>query len=233
MEATAQEDTFWSWTDLLLFMGVGLPALVVVFWLVHLLMKAFTDNKALLVMVPQFAGQAAMLVPLALLFRWKYERSLWKAIRLRVPARYIGPSLWLGLAVAIGVLLTAVAMRTPQMQNPMQDMMDDPASAPWVALFAVSIGPVVEEILFRGLLQQSAARSLGPVAGILVGAVPFAILHGPQYGWSWRHVLMIAAAGSAFGWWRMRTGSTGASSLMHAVYNGVFVAGFLVGRTAL
>jgi membrane protease YdiL (CAAX protease family) len=91
----------------------------------------------------------------------------------------------------------------------------------------------VEEIFFRGLLQQSATRSLGPIAGILIGAVPFALLHGPQYAWSWRHVLMIAAAGSAFGWWRMRTGSTGASSLMHAVYNGVFVAGFLVGRTAL
>jgi membrane protease YdiL (CAAX protease family) len=232
MEDSGQ-DTFWSWTDLLVFVGAGLPALAVVFWLVQLLMKPFTHNKALLVMVPQFAGQAAMLVLLALLFRWKYDRSLLAAMRLAVPSRYLGPSLWMGLAVAIGVLLTAVALRTPQLQNPMQDMMDDPGSAPWVAVFAISIGPLVEEIFFRGLLQQSATRSLGPIAGILIGAVPFALLHGPQYAWSWRHVLMIAAAGSAFGWWRMRTGSTGASSLMHAIYNGVFVAGFLVGRTAL
>jgi uncharacterized protein len=232
MEETAQ-DTFWSWTDLLVFVGAGLPALAAVFWIVHLLMKPFTENKALLLMVPQFAGQAAMLVLLAWLFRWKYDRSLLIAMRLPVPFRYVGPSLWMGLAVAIGVLVAAVAMRTPQLQNPMQDLMDDPGSAPWVAVFAISIGPLVEEIFFRGLLQQSATRSLGPIAGILIGAVPFALLHGPQYAWSWRHVLMIAAAGSAFGWWRMRTGSTGASSLMHAVYNGVFVAGFLVGRTAL
>jgi uncharacterized protein len=232
MEETGQ-DTFWSWTDLLVFVGAGLPALAVVFWLVAWLMGPFTHNKALLVMVPQFAGQAAMLVLLALLFRWKYDRSLLAAMRLAVPARYVGPSLWMGLAVAIGVLATAIALRTPQLQNPMQDLMDDPGSAPWVAVFAISIGPLVEEIFFRGLLQQSATRSLGPIAGILIGAVPFALLHGPQYAWSWRHVLMIAAAGSAFGWWRMRTGSTGASSLMHAVYNGVFVAGFLVGRTAL
>jgi membrane protease YdiL (CAAX protease family) len=232
MAETAQ-DTFWSWTDLLVFVGAGLPALAAVFWLVQLSMKPFTENKALLVMVPQFAGQAAMLFLLALLFRWKYDRSLLAAMHLTVPARYVGPSLWMGLAVAIGVLITAVAMRTPQLQNPMQDLMDDPGSAPWVAVFAISIGPLVEEIFFRGLLQQSATRSLGPIAGILIGAVPFALLHGPQYAWSWRHVLMIAAAGSAFGWWRRRTGSTGASSLMHAVYNGVFVAGFLVGRTAL
>jgi membrane protease YdiL (CAAX protease family) len=198
MEGTAQ-DTFWSWTDLLVFVGAGLPALAAVFWLVELLMKPFTNNKALLVMVPQFAGQAAMLVLLALLFRWKYDRSLLAAMRLAVPARYVGPSLWMGLAVAIGVLAAAIALRTPQLQNPMQDLMDDPGSAPWVAVFAISIGPLVEEIFFRGLLQQSATRSLGPIAGILIGAVPFALLHGPQYAWSWRHVLMIAAAGSAFG----------------------------------
>ena len=232
MEDTGQ-DTFWSWTDLLVFVGAGLPALAAVFWLVELLMKPFTNNKALLVMVPQFAGQARCWFSSRLLFRWKYDRSLLAAMRLAVPARYVGPSLWMGLAVAIGVLVAAIALRTPQLQNPMQDLMDDPGSAPWVAVFAISIGPLVEEIFFRGLLQQSATRSLGPIAGILIGAVPFALLHGPQYAWSWRHVLMIAAAGSAFGWWRMRTGSTGASSLMHAVYNGVFVAGFLVGRTAL
>jgi CAAX protease family protein len=229
----AGQDTFWSWTDLLLFLSLGLPTFVAVFWLVAWLMKALTHNKALLVMIPQFIGQAAMLVPLVLLFRWKYDRSFLRAMRLHVPARYVGPSLWMGFAVAIGVLLTAAAMRTPQLQNPMQDLMDDPSSAPWIALFAISIGPVVEEIFFRGLLQQSATRSLGPLLGILIGAVPFALLHGPQYAWSWRHLLMIAAAGSAFGWWRTRTGSTGASSVMHAVYNGVFVAGFLVGRTAL
>lgn len=229
----AGQDTFWSWTDLLLFLSLGLPAFVAVFWLVAWLMKPLTQNKALLLMIPQFLGQAAMLVPLALLFRWKYDRSFLAAMRLRVPARYLGPSLWMGLAVAIGVLVAAMAMRTPQLQNPMQDLMDDPSSAPWIALFAISIGPVVEEIMFRGLLQQTATRSLGPILGILIGAVPFALLHGPQYAWSWRHVVMIAAAGSAFGWWRMRTGSTGASSVMHAVYNGVFVAGFLVGRTAL
>ena len=124
MEETAQ-DTFWSWTDLLVFVGAGLPALAAVFWIVHLLMKPFTENKALLLMVPQFAGQAAMLVLLAWLFRWKYDRSLLIAMRLPVPSRYVGPSLWMGLAVAIGVLVAAVAMRTPQLQNPMQDLMDD------------------------------------------------------------------------------------------------------------
>ena len=61
--------------------------------------------------------------------------------------------------------------------------------------------------------------------------MPFALLHGPQYAWSWRHVLLIAVAGSAFGWWRVYTRSTGASALMHAGYNAVLVVGYLIGRT--
>ena len=51
-----RQDTFWSWTDLLLFLVLGLPAFVAVFWLVALSMKPLTHNKALLVMIPQFCG---------------------------------------------------------------------------------------------------------------------------------------------------------------------------------
>ena len=76
-------------------------------------------------------------------------------------------------------------------------------------------------------------RAVGVIAGILIGAIPFALLHGPQYAWSWRHVLLIAIAGSGFGWWRVRTQSTGSATLMHAGYNAVLVIGFLIGRSAL
>ena len=69
-------------------------------------------------------------------------------------------------------------------------------------LFAISIGPLVEEIFFRGSAAAVGGASLGPIAGILIGAVPFALLHGPQYAWSWRHRADDRGAGSAFGWWR-------------------------------
>jgi hypothetical protein len=73
--------------------------------------------------------------------------------------------------------------------------MNAPGAALWIAIFAVSVGPALEEIFFRGLLQPVAVRSAGAVAGVLIAAVPFALLHGPQYGWSWRHVLLIRACG--------------------------------------
>ena len=34
--------------------------------------------------------------------------------------------------------------------------------------------------------------------------------------------MIVAAAGAAFGWMRYRTGSTKASTIMHAAYNALF-----------
>ena len=63
-------------------------------------------------------------------------------------------------------------------------------------------------------------RSFGALPGILAAAVPFGLLHYSEYGNSWKHVVLISLAGAAFGWMRHATGSTKASTLMHAAYNG-------------
>src|SRR5256885_2249784 len=77
-----------------------------------------------------------------------------------------------------------------------------------VATLAVTLGPVSEELIFRGFLFPLLARTFGVVVAILGAALPFALLHGPQYAWSWRHILLVLLAGCAFGWVRHRTGST-------------------------
>jgi membrane protease YdiL (CAAX protease family) len=232
MEDT-QSEPFWTWSDLLVLIGAGIPAFVVVFWVAAAALRPLTTNKALLLMIPQFAGQAAMLAPFAMLCRWRYDRPLFPSLRLGVRVGEAVRSMPAGVLLAIGVLALANLLQAHDVPSPMQDLMNDPRSAPWVGVFAVSLGPAFEEIFFRGLLQPVAARSAGIVGGILIGAVPFALLHGPQYSWSWRHVLLIAVAGSAFGWWRVRTRSTGASALMHAGYNAVLVVGYLIGRAAI
>lgn len=211
---------------------VGIPVFIATFFVVRFGVSQFTDGKAPLLMIPQFAGQAAMLIPLAMAFRVKYERGLLDALRLGVTSRQVVVSLGAGLALAFAVLLIAAALRTPEIPSPMQDLMNDPQSARWVAVFAVFVGPVFEEILFRGLLQPVAIRTLGLRLGIVLSALPFSLLHGPQYAWSWRHVLMILLAGSAFGWWRVRTQSTGASSVMHASYNAILAFGYLLGKSS-
>jgi membrane protease YdiL (CAAX protease family) len=232
IEETHQEP-FWTWADLFLFLGLGLPAFVVTFLVAQFAIAPVTQNKAVLLMIPQFLAQMAMLIPIALLFRWKYDMAFLPAMRLGVRPGEIWPSFGSGIVLAVAVLALAALMRVPDIASPMRDLMQDPAAARWIAVFAVSVGPAFEEVFFRGLLQPVAVRTLGIITGILLSAAPFAVLHGPQYAWSWRHVLMILIAGSAFGWWRMRTRSTGAAIIMHSGYNTVLVVGYLIGRSAL
>jgi membrane protease YdiL (CAAX protease family) len=104
----------------------------------------------------------------------------------------------------------------------MSKLLGSPGAIVPIAIFGVTVAPVVEELLFRGFLQPLFARTLGAALGIVAANVPFGVLHYAEYGNSWRHVVVITIAGVAFGCMRQWTGSTRASALMHAAYNGLF-----------
>jgi membrane protease YdiL (CAAX protease family) len=87
------------------------------------------------------------------------------------------------------------------------------------AIFVVILGPLCEELAFRGFLLPLLIRSFGAAFGIITTGLLFGCLHGYEYSWSWRHVLLISAAGAIFGWVRHRTGSTAAATYVHSTYN--------------
>lgn len=78
------------------------------------------------------------------------------------------------------------------------------------------LGPIIEESLFRGCLLPVVARTTGPTIAVLATAVLFATLHPISTFVQW---LCVLATGTAFGWIRVNSGSTAASTLMHAIYN--------------
>lgn len=226
---------FWSWADIALFVGLGLPPFIMVFSGVSFLMRLLPakPSQGAALLIPQFAGFAAAVAPLALVFRSKYDQPLLRSLRMSVPASRIPAAIASGLALAFLVVLAGALLRTPKIESPMDDLMNDPASVPFVAIFAVTLGPWFEELVFRGLLQPVLIRSAGVIAGILLAALPFGLLHGPEYAWSWRHLLIVTLAGAAFGYTRFRSGSTGEAVVMHAAYNGVLITGYLLGRHLL
>ena len=123
--------------------------------------------------------------------------------------------------------LLGKAIGTPETPNPMTEMMEGRASLILMAIFGVTLGPLCEELAFRGFLQPLLVRSLGAAPGIIVAAIPFGLMHYPEYGNSWRHAAIVAAAGAAFGWVRHKTGSTRASTIMHGAYNALFFVALL------
>lgn len=81
--------------------------------------------------------------------------------------------------------------------------------------------PVVEEALFRGLLQGALERRLRPWVAIAVAAVPFALMHGP------RAAVFFFFWSLPLGWITWRTDSIRPGIVVHAVNNLVGLVGLL------
>jgi membrane protease YdiL (CAAX protease family) len=96
---------------------------------------------------------------------------------------------------------------------------------PHRVLLAIASGPMLEEMLFRGLLfwlvfELLSRRGVSKVAAlsatVLVIAMGFAFSHIGRTGLSLYTTILT---GIAFGWMRAQSESTAAAALMHAVYN--------------
>lgn len=224
------EIPFWNYADLAIFIGIAIPCLLLGVGFVRLLQWVFHFHPKLttLVLLPtQFLGYALMFTGLMLLLRWEYNRPFWRSLgwtAIRMPPLIVVIA---GLLTAFGVSAFSLLLQTPSTSNPMTDLLQNHLSLILVAFFGITLGPLCEELAFRGFLQPLLVRSLGPVAGVLVAAIPFGLLHFQEYGNSWRHVVLISLAGAAFGAMRQVTGSTRASALMHASYNALFFVALL------
>jgi membrane protease YdiL (CAAX protease family) len=116
------------------------------------------------------------------------------------------------------VLLGGI-LQTPEVQTPFEKLLDDRTSRIVIALFGVTLGPVVEELLFRGFLQPVLADSLGVLPGILITSALFGGMHLIQNANIWQSGFIIAIVGFVLGVIRHISGSTKASSITHIAYN--------------
>jgi membrane protease YdiL (CAAX protease family) len=139
----------------------------------------------------------------------------------------MAPYVAIGFVQAIGIALLGVAMQTPNVEMPMRDLLSDRFSLILVGTFAVTLGPACEELAFRGFLLPVLARTFGGPAGVTLTSATFALMHGPQYAWSWQHLVLICLAGVLFGAVRLLSGSTAAAAAMHAGYNLTFFVAYL------
>ena len=129
------------------------------------------------------------------------------------------PLIWAG-GLAYQFLLRAAG--TPVDLQPVVHIIRAAEHPGWMAYFillAVVVGPLFEELFFRGIAFPAAARYLGVPWAIAAVSAAFALLHmhGPTLV-----PLFIVSAAFCLGYWR--TGSLWVSIVMHACFNGVNLA---------
>lgn len=221
------ENPAWNGWDVLAIVGLSLVTILVsqalILFGAHFLFyrhAPLTDlaQKPLLLLVSQFMIDGAVAVYLFLWIEGKYRVRFWQAIHWNWPKRE-----WRLLALGTLMLLALTMLENllPMPKDtPFEKLFERPRDAYLVAFIAVTLGPLVEELFFRGFLYPVLARRWGVAWGIFLTTLPFAAMHLPQYGYAWGALLVILVVGIVCGVVRAVTKSVGASFLVHVGYNG-------------
>jgi uncharacterized protein len=179
------------------------------------------QQKLWITLCTQFAWYVVVAFYMVMLVEGAYHQRFWEAIRWRWPRTSWPVLVPLGMAL---VLLQVVEkfFRAPK-HIPMEEFLKAPSIAILTAIFAVSLGPLMEELFFRGFMYPVLARRFGMIAAIVATSVPFALLHGFQLDFAPGYVLVILLVAFALTIVRAKTGSVGASFLVHLAYNSTLV----------
>jgi uncharacterized protein len=161
--------------------------------------------------------------------------------RLLGPRRPAGRHLAIGLGVGVGgfVLVNLVILALLQLVGPVdppeQQLLTDVTAGGvqtvLAIIAAVVMAPLVEEVVFRGVLFQGLKRRLGLWPGALLSGLLFALVHvevsQPIYSGG------LFLLGVLFAWTMHRFGSLLVPIAAHAVFNGISVGLALLGARVL
>ena len=154
------------------------------------------------------------------------------------------------IGLAIGFAAQGVEIFLPHAKDlPIEAIFRNPAFIWPLVFFGTLLGPLFEEVLFRGLLLPALAiavdflrlpRPTDPaeatatldawrasttfsttalIISSILTSLCFALMHAPQLGFSWASVAVLAVVSLILCYVRIRTRSVAASTLVHVFYN--------------
>lgn len=221
----------WSLVDLGLFLGFGFLAFSLAYLLVmlgYVGMRSFErePSSPAGIEAAAFLSVIFQMVFYVLLFGALYAVA---ALRRRLPfwqaLKWKRLTLPRGLAFLAGGVILAVGVQIaptilPDRKDfPLQALFSSPAVAYAIGAFAILIAPLMEELVFRGVLFAIFEDIAGLRFAVVSTAVLFTGMHIPEYRGAWNHIFLLLIVGLVFSSARGLTGSLAPSVLLHASYN--------------
>ena len=226
----AGENPVWSGWDVLVIAGLTLITLFFAQLFIVLGARHFAfpheswlevAQKPSLALLSELLTYFAVALYMILLVEGKYQTRFWQAIRWNWPG--MGGVIFAGLGVLmLGLDLLGRFLPMPK-STPFDQFFAHRSDAYLTAVFAVTLGPLMEELFFRGFLYPVIARRMGVFWGILLTALPFGLIHMVQYGYAWGAVLIVFLVGVVLTAVRAKTKSVASSFLAHVGYNGTLM----------
>jgi membrane protease YdiL (CAAX protease family) len=211
---------FWGFAELFLIAALFIPAVLAGSFAVQAASGYLHVDPKLgfPLLIAEFIGYGIVFIALRVLFA-RYGRPLFESLAwIPQPFRPRDLAL-LGLALAVVVVLLGNLLGFPNVETPFDKLLNDALSRITIALFGVTLGPVIEELLFRGFLQPVLVDSFGVLPGILATSVVFGGMHLMQNAFLWQSGVLITLVGFVLGVVRHVSGSTRASAITHVSYN--------------
>jgi CAAX protease family protein len=166
----------------------------------------------------QLAAYPAVILFMVMLVRNKSRDGFWRSIHWNWPGAGAPAFLIGGVALAFVVEYASHWLPIPK-SLPVDKYFSDMTGAYLMAVFGITLAPLLEELFFRGMLYPTMRRAAGVKLAVLFTAFTFALIHGAQLGYAWAPLLSIFVVGVALTLVRQRTESVAASFLMHCGYN--------------
>ncbi len=188
---TASTQTVWTWQDLGFFLGSILPSALLASFC-----AAWFTETAVRALIFQVAIYILLLSVLYGLAHMRHETQL--QIAASWTTRFPGAPYYILTGPLLAIVMVALSelLRAPAVTNPVDLLTTGSIPLPVVSLFAVVIGPLFEELFFRGFLQPLLAAHWGQRIGLFLTSAGFSLLHGVQYEWHWQYLLVLSSSAS-------------------------------------
>lgn len=208
-------EQFPTWFDLLMMIGIFFAALLVAVLCLNILQIAVPSMESELVNLIVYTVQFI----LAIAGVWVYRRSRGEkggifSFRLQW---YNSSLVLLGIVLILAVSVVIEPLINLFPDHYMERLNDAIGRGGWALLLTVLLAPVFEEILFRGLILESARRKWGASVAIVLSAAFFGLVHLPILP----QALNAFVMGIALGYIYVLTGSLISVIIIHAVNNGL------------
>jgi uncharacterized protein len=161
---------------------VGALVLTQILALIYLLAVDVTDIDVQAVVMLALVGQVAATFGVFVYLRWR-NRLSWRLlgpVRPRIghltTGLLIGLGAFLVVQLPMGYLAEEFGIEGPE-QTLLEAFRAGGAVATMVIIMAVVVAPVIEEVVFRGVLFQALRRRIGLWPGAIVSALVFAMIH--------------------------------------------------------
>lgn len=132
---------------------------------------------------------------------------------------------WWHYCIVLGiffVIASVVSSYFPEQEHDLIRILNSSRAAVYIVAFlATFTAPLVEEVVYRGILYSAFQRSFGVKAAFALVTLLFALVHVPQYLPSYSTIFLLTLLSVTLTWVRVHTGNLLPCVILHTAFNGL------------